>query len=245
MDIKKEYFELAKKGIEELYEKENDDIQKAAELLGNCMKNNGVVQLFGVNHGEEVVNELNFRAGGLAPYHGLKPMELALAGKIDRTLVDTGEIYETTKYVDDLFALYKLDPSDAYVITSFYGNEPMAVEIARRAKKEGHLVISIVNKASYDKAIAKYENGKKLLDYSDHYIDMCAKEEDIALTIHGYSVGQLSSVYANIIAQMLTAEIFNWFEQNNLEAPVLLSANLAGADKHNNALTDKYEGRVR
>ena len=122
MDIKKQYFELAKKGIENAYEVNKEDMKKIASCLRDVMENEGVVQLFGVKHGEEVVNELFFRAGGLVPFHGLKPMELAVQGKFGRELIDSGEIFETTKYVDDLLSLFKMDDRDAWLITSFYGN---------------------------------------------------------------------------------------------------------------------------
>lgn len=245
MDIKKQYFELAKQGIENAYQINHEEMKKVAKCICDCMVNHGVVQLFGVNHGDEVVNELNFRAGGLAPYHGLKPMDLAFKGIITRDVVDNGEIYKTTKYVDDLLGLYKLDDRDMYFITSFYGNEPMAVELAKRAKEKGQKVVGLVNKASYLVSPVLHESGKKLLDYCDYALDMGAKEVDTALVVDNHPVGQLSSIYANVIAQMLTADIFNEFVERKIEAPVLLSANVAGADIHNNALTDQYNGRVR
>lgn len=245
MDIKKQYFELAKEGIENAYNVNKDSMKEISKCICDCMLNHGVVQLFGVNHGDEVVNELFFRAGGLAPYHGLKPMDLAFKGKISRDIVDNGEIYSTTNYVDDLLALYKLDDRDMYLITSFYGNEPMAVELAKRAHEKGQKVVGLVNKASYAKSDIKHDSGKKLLDYCDYSLDMCAKEVDSALEVGGNPVGQLSSIYANVIAQMLTADIYAEFVNRNIEAPVLLSANVAGADVHNNALTDQYNGRVR
>ena len=245
MDIKKQYFDLAKKGIENAYEVNKEDMKKIASCLRDVMENEGVVQLFGVKHGEEVVNELFFRAGGLVPFHGLKPMELAVQGKFGRKLIDSGEIFETTKYVDDLLSLFKMDDRDAWLITSFYGNEPMAVELAKRAKEKGQKIIGLVNKTSYAKSPVKHESGKKLLDYCDYSLDMCAEEPDVALHVDGHAVGQLSSVYANVIAQMLAADIYHAFEEIGVEAPVLLSANIAGADKHNNALTDRYNGRVR
>ena len=121
----------------------------------------------------------------------------------------------------------------------------MAVELAKRAKEKGQKVIGLVNKASYAKSPVKHESGKKLLDYCDYSLDMCAEEPDVALHVDGHAVGQLSSVYANVIAQMLAADIYHAFEEIGVEAPVLLSANIAGADKHNNALTDRYNGRIR
>ena len=63
--------------------------------------------------------------------------------------------------------------------------------------------------------------------------------------INGLKVGQLSSTVSNVTAQMLTAELYDWFKSQGKEAPVLLSANIKGADVHNNTLTDPYGRRVR
>ena len=72
-----------------------------------------------------------------------------------------------------------------------------------------------------------------------------ADEPDLALDIDGIRTGQLSSTVCNVIAQMITAEIYNCFVSKGKEAPVLLSANIKGADVHNNSLTDPYGRRVR
>ena len=61
MDIKKKYFDLIKEKIEEVYKCQSDKMSEVAALFGSCMENEGVVQLFGVAHGEEFVNELNYR----------------------------------------------------------------------------------------------------------------------------------------------------------------------------------------
>ena len=44
MDIKKQYFELAKKGIENAYEVNKEDMKKIASCLRDVMENEGVVQ---------------------------------------------------------------------------------------------------------------------------------------------------------------------------------------------------------
>ncbi len=126
-----------------------------------------------------------------------------------------------------------------YCLVSFYGNEPLIVELARRAKEKGQKVVAVVNRKSYDKY------GGKLLDYADLYLDMDADEPDLALDIDGVKTGQLSSTVCNVIAQMITAEVYNSFVSKGKEAPVLLSANIKGADIHNNSLTDPYGRRVR
>jgi len=239
MDIKKKYFDLIKKRIDVAYTDQKDKIKEVAKMFGDCMSSGGVVQLFGVNHGEEFVNELNYRAGGIAPFHGLKPKDLILKSLIKQEDVDSGKFYSDVNNIKKFAEVYKLDDRDLYCLVSFYGNEPLIIELAKLAKSKGQKVVAVVNKKSYDK-----HNGK-LLDYADIYLDMCADEPDVAMDINGTKVGQLSSTTTNVIAQMITAEVYNYYVSNGKDAPVLLSANVKDADKHNNSLTDPYEGRVR
>ncbi len=236
MDIMKQYFELVKDGVESTYVEQKERIEKVAALFGECMENGGVVQLFGVRHGEEFMNELNYRAGGIAPFHGLKLKDMMLMGLIDQQDIDSGRIYEDLSLPDRFAEAFDLDSRDMYCLISFYGDEPVLAEIARRAKDNGQKVVAVINCASYR---------GQLLQYCDEYLDMSAKEPDLALDIDGLKAGQLSSTVSNVIAQMLTAELYRYFVSKGKEAPVLLSANVKGADVHNNSLTDPYGRRVR
>ncbi|MBQ6559811.1 MAG: sugar isomerase domain-containing protein [Erysipelotrichaceae bacterium] len=239
MDIKKHYFELIKERIRDAYELQADKIREVAELFGECAENGGVIQLFGVKHGEEFVNELNYRAGGLAPFHALRLRDMMLKKLIDQDDIDSGVIYDDLSLIDKFDEAFIMDDRDMYVLVSYYGNEPVLLEIARRAKKRGQKVVAVVNKKSYD-----LHDGK-LLDYADVYLDMDAEEPDLALDIRGYKVGQISSTVTNVIAQMLTAEFYDYYVRQGKEAPILLSANIKGADVHNNSLTDPYGRRIR
>ena len=239
MDIKKQYFDLVKKKVEEVYATQLASIENVARLFGECMENQGVVQLFGVRHGEEFVNELNYRAGGIAPFHGLKLKDLVLMEKVDQKDIDSDVIYNDVTVADRFAQAYDLDDKDLYCLVSFYGNEPLVLELARRAKEKGQKVVGVVNKKSYDAC------GGKLLDYCDMYLDMGADEPDNAIDLDGVKIGQLSSTVSNVTAQMLTAELYRYFTEKGKEAPVLLSANVKGADVHNNSLTDPYGRRVR
>ena len=239
MDIKKQYFECIKKTVDDAYNSQIGKIKEVAKLFASCIEQGGVVQLFGVRHGEEFVNELNYRAGGIAQYHAYKIKDLILYGKVKQEDYDSGKVYDDLSLIERFEELYELDDRDMYCLVSFYGNEPLVVEIARRAKEKGQKVVGIVNKKSYDAC------GGNLLDYCDAYLDMNADQEDIALDIDGIKVGQISSTVANVIAQMLTAEVYNCFIEKGKEAPVLLSANINGADVHNNSLTDPYGRRIR
>ena len=67
MDIKLEFFNSLKEAIENTYVSQEKKIKKVAKMFYSTIENDGVIQLLGVKHGQEFVNELNYRAGGLAP----------------------------------------------------------------------------------------------------------------------------------------------------------------------------------
>lgn len=239
MDVIKQYFELVKGRVDTVYEAQKESLAKVAVMFGECMDNGGVVQLFGIGHCEEFMNELNYRAGGIAPFHGLRLKDMVLKGLVDQEDIDSLRIRDDLSVVDKFYEAFEMDDRDMYCLISFCGDEPLLSEIARRAKANGQKVVAVINKASYDKA------GGTLLEYADLYLDMGGDEPDVALKINGLDVGQLSSTVANVTAQMLTAELYNWFISRGKDAPVLLSANVKGADVHNNSLTDPYGRRVR
>lgn len=239
MDVKRQYFDLIENKISTVYNDQHEKFKKIAKMFGECMSNVGVVQLFGVKHGEEFVNELYYRAGGIAPLHGFKLKDMMLKGLIDQKDIDSGEIYNNTEVVDIFLNNYQVDDRDMLVVVSYCGNEPLVIELAKRYKENGQKVVAVINKKTFDKVESN------LLDYCDEWLDMGADDPDIALHIGDLNIGQVSSTVANVIAQMLTADVYNYYVSNGLPAPVLLSANVKGADIHNNSLTDPYERRVR
>ena len=227
--------------IESAYSKQADNLHRISKLIFDVIADGGVIQLFGIGHGEEFVNELNFRAGGLAPFHGMRLSDLVTRGLIDQTEIDNGRINERTDILDLFTKIYKLDERDAYFLISFKGNEPLIIHLAKQLKNRGHLVIGVVNRKTYD----RYANNEGLLQYCDQYIDLSLDEPDIVTQVNGYQITGITSTVADIFAQDINANLYNLYLENHIDPPILLSANLKDADKHNNALTDVYNGRVR
>lgn len=240
MDIKKAYFDVLKQNITSAYDVQSSKLTEVAEMMGQCMVDGGVVQLFGVKHGVEFVNELNYRAGGIVYFHSLRMQDLIIRHLVNKDdEFKTGLAFEDVSIADKFEELYQLDDRDMYCIVSEKGTEKLPLEIARRAKAKGQKVVAVVNKKTYDAC------GGSLLDYADLWLDMNSEAVDYALDINGVPFGQTNTTVCNVIAQMLHAEIYKFYIDRFGKAPVLLSANIKGADVHNNSLTDPYERRVR
>jgi uncharacterized phosphosugar-binding protein len=240
LNVIEDYFDVLIKQIREVYQKQNNEICDIAKMMSECMFQGGVVQLFGTYQGMEFCNELNYRAGGIAYFHSYNIKDLLMRNIItNEEVYATGEAYNKIDLVDEFEKIYELDNRDMYCIISQTGNEPLAIEIAKRAKEKNQKVVAIINKKTYDK------NNGELLNYVDEYIDLGYDDPDYSVNVDGIKCGQTNTTVANTIAQMLHAEIYRIFMEKKGEAPVLLSMNIKGADEHNAKLTDPYGRRIR
>ena len=239
----KEYFELAKKEIDKAKECERDNLIKASKLMGDCMLENGVVQLCGMGHGAAFQMELGYRAGGLMPFHQFYIRDLAMRGIITNAELNDEDVENRTDLVDKLYQSYNIHQKDMYLLVSHTGCEGLIVELAIRAKQEGRKVIAVVCKQALESSKSLHPTKTKLDEYADVIIDNHAPVHDTLFDVNGYKLGQISTITGNCLAQMLTAETYKYLKDGGHEAPVLLSANKAGADVHNKALSDKYLDR--
>ena len=112
----------------------------------------------------------------------------------------------------------------------------------------GNITTSLPSEVSKDmKKLMDWYNSlteKKLEDYADLILDTHAEVNDVILEVaDGHKMNHVGTINGNVIAQMLTAETYRYLTENGYECPVLLSANLKGADVHNRRLSDKYAGR--
>lgn len=240
----KEFFEKVVTYIDEVAEAERENIYAAAKMMGDCMNENGVVQLFGLKHGKEFSMELGYRAGGLMPFHKCEVRDLALRGVCTEAELNDPSFDHTAENAHKLMGLYRIENEDMFLIVSESGCEAIVVEAAKKAKAEGRKVLAVVNKKLSDITESTHASKEKLVDIADLVIDTHAPLTDAVLDVDGtHYMNHVGTIVGNVIAQMLTAETYRYLCENGYECPVLLSANLKGADVHNRRLSDKYAGR--
>lgn len=244
MGTSKELFEKTIARIDEVAEFERENILKAAQIMGDCMNENGVVQLFGLGYGKEFSMELGYRAGGLMPFHKCEVNDLGLRGKLTEEQLEDPKLFDNPEIAHLLLSIYRIDKEDMFIFTSTTGCEAVIVEAAKKAKEEGRKTIAVISKKASAASESTHPSKEKLEDIVDLVIDTHADELDAVVDIDGtHKMNHLGTVSGNVIAQMLTAETYRYLTEKGYECPVLLSANLKGADVHNRRLSDKYAGR--
>ncbi|TCN44023.1 putative phosphosugar-binding protein [Kribbella orskensis] len=221
-------------------------IQKAADLVTDSLRANGVIQAFGSGHSEALAMEIAGRAGGLIATNRIALRDLVLLGGESPELLRGGELERDPSYSRKLYELSAARPGDLFVIASNSGVNGSIVELATVVKEKGHPLIAITSLQHTSGVDSRHPSGKKLIDFADVVIDNHAPYGDSVLDLpDGGKVCAVSSITAALIAQMLVAEVLRRLTEAGEKPPVYLSANIPGGDDHNHALEAQYAGRIR
>ena len=238
-----DFYKIANVCISNAKENQRANILKASQIMGDCMLNNGVIQLFGLKEGEAFSMELGYRAGGLMPFHQFKTKDLLLRGVIsNEEWMDPG-FYDSKEMAKKLWELYNIQPEDMFVLISNAGNNGLIVEVAEIAKSKGHKIIVVTSVNVAKNSVSLHENGKNIMDYADLVIDNMSNDPDLVIEHQGLFMNQTSTIVGNVIAQMLTAETYKYLSSIGHKPGILLSVNIKGADEHNRAMAEQYVGR--
>ena len=83
MVVAKTYKDEIIKLIDELYESQNDNIEAAAKMMADAIKNDGVIHVFGSGHSVGLGIDISNRLGSLVPIHIMDTADFVYRGSID------------------------------------------------------------------------------------------------------------------------------------------------------------------
>ncbi|MFG1953818.1 sugar isomerase domain-containing protein [Micromonospora sp. NPDC048830] len=224
---------------------QREAVGRAADLIADALRADGVVHVFGTGHSEALAMEIAGRAGGLVPTNRIALRDLVLLGGAPADIL--GPLLERDPSVAHrLYELAPVHPSDVFVVASNSGVNGAIVEFAGLVKERGHGLVAITSVAHSARMISRHPSGRKLADFADVVLDNGAPYGDATLPLPGGgAVGAISSITAALLAQQITVEVVARLLAAGEQPPVYLSANIAGGDEHNKALEDRYAGRIR
>lgn len=231
-------FKVVKEQIQNVRNNNLENIKKAAQMIGDAMQNDAIIQLFGWGSNYTFAMELGFRAGGLPQYHQMGFDELLLRGVYTKEEFNIPNLCNKSGVAKDLLNMYNIDSRDLFLLTELTQPTRVLLEIAQIAKANGHTIILVTNSLYPGcKESQVYELADLIIDIKVPYPDEAVKVND------NISVCPTAGILGNVVAQMMTAEIYTYLKSIGKQPGVLLSANIAGADAHNNALTSPFDGR--
>ncbi|MBK3567163.1 sugar isomerase domain-containing protein [Streptomyces sp. MBT62] len=232
--------------LQRITEAGRETVSRAAALIADCVRTDGVVQAFGTGHSQAMVLELAGRAGGLVPTNRLSIADLVLYGGDAPSVLDDPLLERQAGVADRLYDLALPHPQDLFVIVSNSGVNKVIVEMALRVKERGHRLLAITSLAHTHAVPAGHPSGKKLVDLADVVLDNAAPRGDALLELPGGgAVCALSTLTGAMLVQLTVAEVAAQLLASGDRPPVYVSANVPGGFEGNLELEKRYEGRIR
>lgn len=233
--------------LDTLEKEQTENIKKAAEILAETTKNNGIIHVFGSGHSVGFSLEMQNRIGSLANVHKIETSDFVLKGKVTlEDFKDPVNIFERRPgMAEKLFDLYNVQNEDCFIIISNSGINGVVIDMAICAKERGNKVIVVTSWQHTSAEDSRHPSGKKLYQLGDVVIDNCGPRGDALIeTGKLEKICSVSSITGACIAQTLECETVRILKEQGLEAPILYDETLEGAKEHNDLLHAKYHGRV-
>ena len=170
MQAWQQYFQIMNEVVERAYRTQGENIMKAAELLTECTKKDGLIHMFGCGHSGLVTEDVFWRSATLANVHSIHESAVSGINEITKT-----SYLEKVEGIGRVIAEYnRLAPPDVLVCFSNSGNNAGTVDMALAAKEMGLPVIAFTNVTYADQLTTQHSSGKKLKDIADVVIDNCS-----------------------------------------------------------------------
>ena len=240
MNATNKFFSNAQRVLNEALTRNEKSMEEAAWKIANCLINDGLVYAFGTGHAHILVEELFYRAGGLAAVYPILDERLML--HINATGSSKAE--RTPGYAAELIEKYPIKSTDVMIVCSNSGRNAAPVEMAAKAKERGVYVIALTNMEHSKKMLPNNPIGMRLYEVADCVLDNAGCLGDAAISIGKYAMGATSTMVGAALLQALTCRAAEIALERGQPLKVFISGNVEGGDDLNRALLDEYKGIV-
>ncbi len=211
----------------------------ASEMIGETIKNDGIIYLFGCGHSHLAALDCFYRAGGLANVSAMLDCDLMLHNGAAKS----SKMEKMHGIAESIFERYCITEKDMLIVISTSGKNAVPVEMAKTAKRNGIKNIAVVSSA--------YFNHKKadpmLYECSDIYIDNCVPYGDAVTEISGAKtkMGSVSTAASTFVLQSILMEGADMAGKCGFKIPVYMSGNIDGGTEFNDVLIKEYRSRIK
>lgn len=242
------YFESLMKNFKQVNDTQQENIEKAAELMADAIANDRLINVYGGGgHTTLCMGEMFFRAGGLSNINPIMENGLSVFNQAGKYL----ELERTVNYGSAIMKYYNLQKDDVLIIFHNIGINPATIDAAEEAKKAGAKIIAVSSSAWQDEMPAehfiRHPNGKNLFDYADVCIEDFNPVGDAVVNVPGLDtpIAPVSNIIDFYIAHLLEINTVQKCVERGIVPPVWSSANTPGGDEKNAAYLEKYRPRIK
>lgn len=242
-DLVVEYFNSAREVLERIMSTQIGNIDRAADIVTETIRKDGLVHVFGSGHSHMLVEEMYSRAGGLVP---VKPM-LETNLMLHESALKSSAMERLPGYAAVLLSQARPERDDSLIIASNSGRNAVPIEMALEAKKYGIKPIAVTSIEYSKSVVSRHSSGKRLFEVASVVIDNCGAIGDAAVEIEGMeaAVAPTSTIGSCFIANAIVARVVENLVAEGATPPVFISGNKDGGELHNMQLLQKYFDRIR
>ncbi len=237
------YATAAQAALQRIVDTQMEQIERAAQIITQALANDGILYTFGTGHSHVIAEDVAYRAGGLAPVDAI--LEPSLTG---HSKVWQSEYMERVQGMADVILnYYGISSKDVLVVISNSGRNAAPIEMAAGARERGVPVIAITSLAHSKGTTSRHSSGKKLYQLANVVIDNCCPRGDCLLHVDGLAapIGSGSGVTGLFIIHSVIVQTIQNLLDRGIDPPVFRSGNLDGSDEFNQALLERYKGRIK
>lgn len=225
--------------LNEINDTQKDKLSKAAEMVSDVIKNDGIIYIFGCGHSHLIGLDCFYRAGGLVNVSAMLDTDLMLHNGAAKS----SKMEKMSGIAEAVFERYCITEKDLLFVVSTSGKNAVPVEMAQAASKNGIKNIAVVSAAYF----SDKKDAPMLYECADMYIDNCVPHGDAVIEITGADakMGSISTAASSYILQTVLMEGADIAGKSGAKLPVYMSGNIEGGAEFNKKLIKEYLPRIK
>lgn len=240
----REYVANVKSLLDQMVEEEDENLNKAANLLADAIEGDGRVFAWGSTHSSTTMQDIYVRAGGLLVINaifipGLEALQTNPFGL-------TSKIERLSGYAEIILDYTPIRAGDVLIVVSVSGRNAVPIEMAKVAKERGVKVIAVTGYDYSTSVTPRHPDGKNMYAYADVILDNKAKPGDAILQDERMPAKfcPVTGITSSALLQCLVAETVEVLLDRGVVPPVFMAQNLDGGEEFNNKMFKKYRDKI-
>jgi uncharacterized phosphosugar-binding protein len=246
-----QWLENTRSVLERIEATQLESINSAAALMADTIEAERWVHTFGCGHATLPIEEMYPRIGGFVGFHPMIELPLTFFTRI------TGEmgvrqfvfLERVEGYGTELMKGYDFDARDTFWLFSHSGLNPVNIDVAMEAKRQGLKLIVTGSAAAYADKPPRHSSGKKLFDLADVVIDTCVPAVDASVPISNHidRVGPISTMAFTTVVWLTITTVAEMLVQRGVHLYIHPSHNIPGdttARERLEAALSEYKRRI-
>ena len=235
--LAKRYLDTALELIQRFQDAQLGNIEQAAEVIAQAIADGHTLYAWGGPHSSLPVQDIFWRAGGLALVNPIFTHGLSL---------EVGPIY-LTSFLErtegagrEFFGQIGAEAGDVIILISTSGRNAFPIEMAMSAREAGLKVIGLTSMTYTNSVESRHSSGAKMYEYCDVVLDNLTVPGDAVLEDERLpqKVGPTSGWMGCLMLQALMAEVAERLVEKEVVPPIYFALNLDGQEEYVHYLDD-------